>query len=131
MDKKYAIGIRHERTIAAVAKYINLKNGEELRWKQDSGMLLLRFLLFLDHLYKWTVLSCVNLNANNCWELKKELAFFEKFCDMHEKFCAKSNRPSEIHYTTKKIILYTCRSLLELVERETFRVYPYRLSTSQ
>jgi len=126
MNKRLAIGICSERMIAALRAYLKITNGTKLQWKTDSNHLLLRYLFFMQEVYKWTCVGSVNLNAQNVEKLEKEIRFFEKFCELNSR-----SKGKKIHPTTKKIIIDTCRSLIQMAKEVSFKFHPYRLSNSQ
>jgi len=134
MDKQLAISMCSSRNIAALVGFLGIENGTPLKWKENDKLMLIRYLQFMSRLYKWTVLQKVNLNDSNCDELKKEMKFIEKLFEMNDERCqemgSKAQSYNKVHPATKKIILGTCKSLLQLVEKlGSFR--PYRLSNSQ
>jgi len=133
MDKRISISMRSSRNLAAISEFLHLQSGDKLLWKTSSDLLLVRYIYFMDKFYKWTVLASVELNAGNCTELKNELKFFEVLANMNDTFC-KSQQITQsyfrIHSTTRRIVIGTMKSILQLVE-ELQRIRCYRLSNSQ
>jgi len=126
MDKSLAITICNSRNFAALFGFLKIDPSTELRWKSDSKLLLLRFLTFMDRIYKWTVCPKVQLTTENMQELVSETKFFTKLCEMNET----ASVGKKIHQATKKIITGTCSSLIQLVQ-ELKKIRPFRYSTSQ
>jgi len=134
MDKSLAVTICNGRNLSAVCGFLKADEKTELKWKENSDFLLLRFLKFMDVYYKCTVCKKMNLTESNCEELRKELRFFQKLIEMNEMYCLaigeSANAKNKMHPATQKIILGTMYGLLQLVvEIKSFR--PYRASTSQ
>jgi len=86
----------------------------------------------MDLTNKWTVSSKVNFSVQNSMEIKMELKFFNKLCEMNEKWCKSNDLPPKnlIHPTTKKIVVGTIEGMIKLVE-ELGNFRPYRSSNSQ
>jgi len=132
MNKRLAINVCDSRNLSALIAFLGIENGQPILWKKDSKHLLIRYLLCMDRIYKWTVLNKVSLSTQNHNELKRELNFFKKLCDMNESYCKLKKLPTKnrIHHVTRDIICGTMSSMLELTNKmERFR--PYRTSNSQ